>query len=304
MGDQVSKSELARRLGISRGSLYYEPSRPAADEVLRQEIEAVMREHPGYGHRRVATALKVNRKRVRRVMRLFGLKPARRAKAPRKPGDIGKAAQSFGDITRVFSPVVPNVLWVSDFTFIPFHDRHVYLATVKDRFTREILGFAIMTSHPTELIERAFQMALHCSGAVPDWFHSDQGSEYTSAEFLELLQSNGVQISMSPKASPWRNASQESFFGRFKIDFGDPDRFDTIAELVEALAQQIAYYNQHRIHSALGMPPTKFRQKWEQQEDRVDAKLTSPPAVAHRRLRGDISCGLSSPPMDNRSPPP
>jgi len=290
-------------LGISRGSLYYEPSRPAADELLRQEIETVMREHPGYGHRRVATALGINRKRIRRVMKLVGLKPARRAKTPRKPGDIDRAPQSFADITRIFSPCAPEVLWVSDFTFIPFHGGHVHLATVKDRFTREILGFAIMTSHPTELIEKALQMALSSSGAVPDWFHSDQGSEYTSEEFLALLDSNGVRISMSPKASPWRNGSQESFFDRFKIEFGDPDRFETIAELVEALAQQIAYYNDHRIHSALRMPPRKFRQQWEHQKSRVAAKLTSPPAVVHSRLRGDRSCGLSSPPMDNRSPP-
>ncbi len=84
VAELASKSQLARELGISRASLYYRHKPPERDEVLRREIERVMERNPGYGSPRVALALKINAKRAARVMRKFGLKPARSSKTPRK----------------------------------------------------------------------------------------------------------------------------------------------------------------------------------------------------------------------------
>lgn len=264
MGEQISKAALARRLGVSRGALYYQKKLPDKDEELRQAIEAVMLKNPAYGHRRIADALGINRKRIRRVMRLFNLKPARRCRtgAPSKPEDVGQQAAIYPDITKKLSPIVPNFLWVSDFTFISFHGTFVYLATIIDRFTREVLGANIMTSHSVELIDGAFKQALENTGTVPEWFHSDQGSEYKAGDFIQWHDKLGINISMTPKSSPWRNGAQESFFGRFKIEFGDPDRFDTLPELIEEIYASIAYYNQERIHTALRMAPLQFKAIW------------------------------------------
>jgi len=255
MAPKGSKSALAKELGVSRGMLYYHPKQGDKDEVLRREIEAVMLLHPAYGHQRVALALKISRKRARRVMKIFGLKPARRAKTPRKPDDIGRPASKRPDILRVLSPIAPDVVWVADFTYIWFHDRHIYLATVIDRFTREVLGVAVMMEHSAELVCRALKMALLGASTLPLWFHSDQGSEYTSGEAEALLTANGIGISHAPKASPWRNGSQESFFGRFKVEVGDLERFKTLPQLMEAIYIHIAYYNTERIHSAHRTPP-------------------------------------------------
>src|SRR5690606_33351724 len=110
------KAEVARLLRLSRGSLYYERRMPARDAVLREQIVAVMIENPGYGQRPVVDHLGVGKKRVARVMRKFSLKPARRAKSPRKPGDLGREVQPYPDLAAQICPIVPDHGRASDFT--------------------------------------------------------------------------------------------------------------------------------------------------------------------------------------------
>lgn len=94
----------------------------------------------------------------------------------------------------------------------------------------------------------------------PTYIHSDQGVEYTNTSYVDLVQSFGVTISMSTKASPWENGYQESFFNNFKTDLGlEFDRFEDIGQFAEAVYQTIHKYNTTRIHSVLKMPPTTFR---------------------------------------------
>ena len=95
--------------------------------------------------------------------------------------------------------------------------------------------------------------------AAPEIVHSDQGSEYDSADFVALVRACGAQLSMSAKGAPWQNGYKESFYSHFKAEAGDLNRFDTLGELVEFIYQQIFYYNHRRIHSVLKMPPAEFR---------------------------------------------
>lgn len=277
-----TKAQLAQKLGVSRSSLYYQPKRPAADEKLRQAIETVMMENPGYGSPRVAMALGINKKRVARVMKKFGLKPARRAKTPRKPGDQGKAPVPVPNILKRLSPIVPNFVWVSDFTYIRYRSIFVYLCTVLDLFTGKVLGSNIALRHDARFVWISIQRAAKEVGGCPGWFHSDQGSEYDSELVSAWLTSHGVQISMSPKKSPWWNASQESFFGRFKVDFGDPDRFESLADLVEALYRQLHYHSNFRIKSKLRMPPAVFYAKRLQENPQTPAAIIHSPAHSLR----------------------
>lgn len=272
-----SKSALAKELKISRGMLYYEHRRPKEDEALRLRIETVLLKHTAYGYRRVADELKVNRKRVQRVMQRFGLRPARRCKTPRKRLDEQKPASSIPDITRRLSPIAPDVLWASDFTYIRYRGRFVYFATVLDVYTSEVLGVSIMTSHSAELVGRALKMALLGADRMPSWYHSDQGSEYDSDEFQRELRARSIGISMSPKASPWRNGKQESFFGRFKVEFGDPDRFESLAELMEEIYRAVAYYNTERLHSRHRSTPAAVREQWNDQQRKLSTGCQSPP---------------------------
>lgn len=258
----VNKTELAKELGISRSSLYYQPKRPAVDEEVRRQIESVLSDHPAYGHKRIALSLKLNKKRIRRVMKKFGLKPYRRkTRKPKKVDDMGKLPTKYQNLIENLKVDRPGRVWVTDFTFIRFHNRFVYLATVIDLFTREVVGFNLSRFHNRFLVMGAVLDALE-KYSPPAIIHSDQGSEYDSQDFIDLIENLNIRISMSRKSSPWENGHQESFFGHLKLEGGDLNRFDSDGELIEELYRMIYYYNQKRIHSKLKMPPAKFRQQY------------------------------------------
>lgn len=255
-----TKSALAKKLGVSRGMLYYQHKMPLADEQLKEDILKVMENNPSYGHKRIAMELKINKKRIRRVMKKFHLMPKRRRKQGFiKPDDLGKPETGYHNLIEGFCPIRPNIVWVGDFTHIRFRDSWVYLATVMDLFTREIVGWYLSTTHTKELIIEAFLDAVERRKTVPVYFHSDQGSEYESEDYLKLLENQGIIISMSRKSSPWENGYQESFYSGFKLDLGSTSHYQDLGELIEVVARTIYYYNNQRIHTKLKTAPVKFR---------------------------------------------
>lgn len=148
-------------------------------------------------------------------------------------------------------------IWAADFTYLPFKKGFVYLATVMDVFTREVVGWTMMQNHGVSLVLQALFGALERHGR-PQIFHSDNGREYGSKVFTQAVVGAGMRISRTAPASPWENAFQESFFSQFKIDLGDPQRFSSIGELVYAAGRTVWEYNHTRIHLALKMPPKRF----------------------------------------------
>lgn len=259
---KMTKVALAKKLGVSRSSLYYQSKKRVSDEELKQKILAVMAEHPAYGHRRIAWTLGVNKKVVLRIMRKNGLKPVlRRGWRPAKPDDLNRPESRVENVLKVICPLRPNVVWAGDFTYLWYGGRFWYLATVIDVYTREIVGWHIANHHTTRLIMDAFEDAARRTKTSPRYFHSDQGSEYVSGAYESLLAEHGTIPSHSRKSSPWQNGYQESFYSQFKLELGDLSRFNHVGELIEAIHRQIAYYNTRRIHSAFRMPPITFRQK-------------------------------------------
>ena len=206
-----TKTTLAKKLGISRGMLYYQHRRPLSDEALRVDIEAVMNVHKSYGHKRIALELSLNKKRILRVMKKFHLMPLkRRGKKPVKPDDMNKPGAQFKNEIERICPLRADIIWVGDFTHIKFQDSWIYLATVMDRYTREIIGWHISTTHTKDLVIEAFLDALEKTKTAPLYFHSDQGSEYESDDYLKLVSNNGIKISMSRKSHPWENGDRKS----------------------------------------------------------------------------------------------
>jgi len=266
----ATKTALAKKLGVSRGSLYYKPKKPPLDVEDKNKIMAVMAEHPAYGARRIAWALGMNRKKTKRLMRIHNLKPKlRRGFRYVKLDDLGRPETTVVNILKVICPLVVNFIWAGDFTYIWFIDRFWYVATVIDVRTREIVGSHIANHHATALIPDAFQDAARRTGTTPKYFHSDQGSEYVSGAYESLLESHGTTPSHSRKGSPWQNGFQESFYNNFKLELGDVRRFGHVGQLIEAVHRQIRYYNNERIHSALKMSPVAFRLQASQQSSTV-----------------------------------
>jgi len=255
----LTKASLAREQGISVSSLYYRPKMPVKDWHLKNIIEATLSKRPSYGHKRLADELKINKKRVLRVMKLFSIKPYRRR------GRKFKKAKENGNIypnliSELNFPVSQKQIWVSDFTYLPFKGRFVYLATIMDIFDRQVMGWSLLTSHTAQLTLNALIDALEKHGR-PEYLHSDQGSEYKSRDYANFAEQLGIKLSMSAKGSPWQNGYQESFYSQFKVDFGDTNRFKTLGELVAAIYAQLYYYNNIRIHRELKMPPTIYARK-------------------------------------------
>lgn len=262
MAKAKTKATLAKELGISRAILYYKPKKPVSDEELKHKIITVMTEHQAYGHRRIAWVLGLNKKAIIRVMHQNGLKPKMtRGWRPTKPEDLNKPETQVENMLKLLCPIVPHMVWAGDFTYLWFVDRFWYVATVIDVYTREIVGWHIANHHTTTLIMDAFNDAVRRTNTASRYFHSDQGSEYVSGAYESLLAEYGTIPSHSRKSSPWQNGYQESFYSQFKLELGNPHRFSHIGELIEAIHQQIVYYNNRRIHSALRMPPIIFKQK-------------------------------------------
>lgn len=259
-----SKTQLAKDLGVSRSSLYYRAKRESLDEEIKKKIKEVLSKHKAYGHKRIALALKLNKKSILRVMKKYGIKPyRRRAASPRKKDDEGKAITKWKNEIINLCPIKPNIVWASDFTYIKFQGNFIYLATIIDIYTREIVGFNISTRHDTELVLGAIRHAIEQTETVPIYLHSDQGSEYDAKAYEDFVLEKGITISMSHKNSPWENPFQESFYSQFKVDLGYISRFETVEELIEEIYQTIYYYNNQRIHTKLKMAPVIFKQKYE-----------------------------------------
>lgn len=253
-----TKKALAGALGISRATIYYVSRQLPKDWNVKGHIEEVLSQNPSYGYRRVALALHTNKKRIQRVMRLFSMAAYRRR--GKKPKKIGFATTFFPNLLKTTIPSYPNHIWVADFTYVPYQGKFIFLATTMDIFTREIVGYAVMTNHTVMLVLEALFSALQ-HHPRPLIFHSDNGREYGSRVFIQALHELGIHISRSTKSSPWENGYQESFYSQFKIDLGDSNRFKTLGELVYTIHHLLWEYNHTRIHSVLKMPPLVFAQR-------------------------------------------
>jgi len=264
----ISRSLVASVIGLSRATLYVNKHKlQDRDELLKEHILRVLEINPSYGHRRIALALGIGKRQARRVMKKFGIKPYKRLARWRKRRDERRPPEKFANLVKNSYPIKPGLVYVSDFTYLKYRDKYLYLATLMDLFTREIVGWDISGKHTTELVGNALIDAIISQGQTPKIIHSDQGSEYAAEGYVKLAQSLGIQVSMSKRSSPWENGYQESFFNNFKTDLGlELDRFNGVGELIEGIHQTINYYNQERIQTALKTSPAKFRRIYEQKQ--------------------------------------
>ena len=141
-----NKKASCKNLNFSRRSLYYVSKQEAKDWKTKQLIEEALRIHPAYGHKRLAEHLSINKKRILRVMKKFGIKPYRRcAKNPWKT--MKDKGVVFPNLLLTEVPSYPNHIWATDFTYLKFKGRWWYVCTILDLYTREIIGLSIMNNH-------------------------------------------------------------------------------------------------------------------------------------------------------------
>lgn len=250
---------LCAAVGPSRSASYYVSRQSPKDWALKTRIEGILREQPGYGSRRVAIALGRNRKPIQRVMRLFGIKAYRR-RGKRFRRTRLTLTKRYPNLLLGIMPSFPGHVWVSDFTELHWKGRKLFLCTVMDLWSREVVGWSLLTTHSTVLVLQALCGAL-LHRPRPGIFHSDNGREYDARAVTRLLEEAGTAISRIHPGCPWENGYQEGFYSPFKTELGDPSRFRSLGELVAEVHRMIFTYNHTRIHSALRMPPTVFAQQ-------------------------------------------
>lgn len=255
-----SKKEISQTLGVSRSNLYYRSLQPEKDRQLKIKIEEALRYHPSYGHKRMAVHLKMGKNRVRRAMKMFNIKPYRRR--GKKWLKAKATGVSYPNLLLTTAALCPNHIWASDFTYLWFENKWLYVATVIDLYTRKIVGLSVGRNHDRWLVQSALYDALS-HNCRPMIIHSDHGSEYKSRDYQSVLREFGINCSMSAKGCPWENGYQESFYCQFKIDLGDASRFQTLGELTAEIYKQIYYYNNQRIHTSLKMAPIAFARQYD-----------------------------------------
>lgn len=257
-----NRSAIARSFRVARSTLYVKPRQPEKDKQLLTEVLSVLEEHPHYGHRRIALTLQRNHKPILRIMKKYGIKTKKkRRKYLRKRKDEKNLPTGIPNRIKQLCPILPDAVWVGDFTYLIFYGTYIYLATVIDLYTREVIGISIGLHHSAELVIAALEDAKQKRKQLPQIFHSDQGSEYASRQCRLWLLAHKILPSHSYKAHPWENGHQESFFGRFKEELENIHRFNSLEELMAGIYHQIHYYNTKRIHSKLKMTPQNFYQK-------------------------------------------
>lgn len=189
-------------------------------------------------------------------MNKFAIKPPRRK---RKPYYCTRSTDrhSYTNLIKGIVPQVAHQIWASDVSYIKFQGKFWYLSTIEDLATRQIVAAQVGRKHNALLVKSTILQAIK-TGVKPSYFHTDQGTEFMARENTMLLESHGIRVSVSKKASPWENGYKESFFGRFKEEFGDFNRFDHAGELIEEIYAKIHYYNHRRRHTALKVAPAVY----------------------------------------------
>lgn len=259
------KSKLCEFFGIDRSTPYKPNTQLVLDFELAEQIREVLVANPFYGHRRVADELHIGKNRARRVMRLADIPPPKRRKKYTKASGGSKPAPP--NLLKELSLVAkyPHHIWAADFTYFWFQGRFYYLATVIDLYSRQIVGWSLGTHHNADLITAALMDAVS-HYQPPAIAHNDRGSEYLSRHYQTICDSLEIAASASAPGSPWENGFQESFYNNFKLELGDISQLADASRLHEAIALQLHYYNNRRIHTALHMSPVAYAARFTKQQ--------------------------------------
>jgi len=256
--------------GISRAGFYrhLRAQDPWEEEMaVRSEVQRIALEHQGrYGYRRITAELRrqgmaVNHKRVARLMRddnLVGTELQLSLDNLTGQRDRGEIYVNLANRLKLTGP---NQVWVADITFVRLKREFVYLAVVLDKFSRKVVGWNLDRTLTARLALVALEMALEARSPVTGLVHhSDRGVQYAHSEYLRTLRKHGVIPSVSRLGHPYDNGNCERFFRTLKQEEINTKEYKDLEDLRLHVAEFIdRYYNQKRLHSALGyLPPAEF----------------------------------------------
>ena len=198
--------------------------------------------------------IKIGRSKVQRIMHESGVKAQIKSKYKPQTTKADPDAKANDNLLgQNFSVHKSNAVWLADLTYIRVGGKWCYLAAVLDLARRKLVGWSIGTRPKARLAYQALKMAIHRENPKHGLIHhSDRGSQYTSKEYRELLETNQILGSMSRKGNPYDNAPMESFFRLLKVEHVYKRSFASLTQAATSLKKWFDYYNSRRRHSALG----------------------------------------------------
>lgn len=241
-------------LGISRTAYYYTPSTKQEDKDLSdlKLILAVLQEIPFYGYRKVARKLlpqhpDMTRKRVRRIMRRFGLRAifARQGLSGARKEHKKYPYLLKGKVIRY-----PNQVWASDITYLKLPGGAVYLVVILDLYSRKVLSWRLSNTMDAEFCVDALEQAIEIYG-VPALFNTDQGSQFTSEGFISVLEAHHIEISMDGRGRALDNIYVERLWRSLKYEDIYIKSYSNMRELREGIRKYFNFYNTERFHQSL-----------------------------------------------------
>lgn len=250
--EDLSISRQCDLLGVPRSMYYYEPVQETEYNLtLMRELDMLYLEHPAFGSRQMTACLKqkgfqVNRKKVSRLMKLMGIealypKPKTRTTIP--------ANIKFPYLLKEVNICSENQVWSTDITYIPVNGGYFYLVAFLDLHSRYVLSWKFSNSLESEFCIEALELALQ--HGVPEIINSDQGVQYTSHAYVDLVTEKGAKVSMSGKGRCWDNIFIERLWRTLKYEEVYLKQYDNFFDAVNNINNYIEFYNKHRPHSAL-----------------------------------------------------
>ena len=252
-GSALSVARQAKLLGVSRSSVYYRPRPDSQEELdLLKRLDELFTENPVYGSRRLQQMLKregvrVGRRRIRRLMRKLGLWAVGPKPDTSKPHPEHKV---YPYLLRGLNIERPNHVWATDITYIRMRHGFLYLCAILDWATRKVLAWRLSNTLTTVFCTAALKEALARYG-TPEIFNTDQGCQFTSAEFTEVLKTHSIQISMDGRGRCHDNIFVERLWWTVKHEWVYLRPCENGVEQKQSLAECFDWYNRRRPHQSL-----------------------------------------------------
>jgi putative transposase len=257
--EELSVRKQCELLVLNRSSLYYKQrGLSEEDQAILDEMDRIYLDFPYYGSRRMSRELKrrgytVGRHKTRKMMRILGIE----AIYPRKRLTFAdKEHQIYPYLLRDVSIDHPDVAWAADITYVRLKRGFVYLVAVMDIYSRYIVSWQLSTTLETDFCCEALREAL--KSGRPQYFNTDQGSQFTSVDFTSILKERKVRISMDGKGRVIDNIFIERFWRTLKYEEVYTRCYESVEHCRRSIRSYIDRYNRERLHQSLGEYDTPF----------------------------------------------
>lgn len=239
---------------ISRSSIYYQPPVDPEDILIMNAIDEIFTQCPFYGHRRIKPELKeeyginVGKKRIISLMKEMGLN----AIYPRKKSSLSdpdKQHKKFPYLLKGLPIIRSNQVWGTDITYIKLKNHFAYLAAILDWYSRYVVAWKLSPTLENDFCIQALEAALTVN--TVDIHNSDQGVQYTSADYIDVLERNKIKISMDGRGRCMDNIFTERLWRTVKYENVYLNEYSDIDEAGQGLSEYFDFYNEKRRHQSL-----------------------------------------------------